>query len=79
MVASNIAYWPLVEGRLPGADRYRYMGIAVLPQWSGGLSDELALQNPEAAWGRLLDMGFDMIMTDRPEQLILFLENRGLR
>lgn len=79
LVASNIAYWPLVEGRLPGADRYRYMGIAVLPQWSGGLSDELALQNPEAAWGRLLDMGFDMIMTDRPEQLILFLESRGLR
>ena len=78
LVASNIEYWPLDNGRLPGADQNRYIGIAVLPQWSGGLSDELALQDEDAAWGKLIDMGFDMIMTDRPEQLKLYLERRAV-
>lgn len=79
VVASDISYWPLQNGRLLGADRYRYMGIAVLPQWSAGLSDDVALSDPDASWGRLIDLGFDMIMTDRPEQLIMYLQQRELR
>ena len=76
VIASNIGYWPLDNGRIIGADKYRYMGIAVLPQWSAGLSDDIALQRPDEAWGRLIDLGFDMIMTDRPEQLQMYLRTR---
>ena len=80
VVASNLDYWPLTEdGRILGADKFRYMGIAVLPQWSAGFADDLALSDPDGAWGRLLDLGFDMIMTDRPEQLISYLKQRELR
>ena len=79
LVASNIDYWPLENSRITGADKYRYMGIAVLPQWSAGLADDIALQNPDGAWGRLIDLGFDMIMTDRPEQLQAYLRLRAQR
>ena len=79
VVASNIDYWPIKNGRIVGADKYRYMGIAVLPQWSAGLADDIALQNPDEAWGRLIDLGFDIIMTDRPEQLQTYLRARVQR
>lgn len=80
VVAQNVDYWPTREdGRIIGADQYRYMGIAVLPRWSAGLSDELALRDADAAWGKLIELGMDLIMTDRPEQLINYLEQQGLR
>jgi glycerophosphoryl diester phosphodiesterase len=80
IVTDDLSHWPLGEdGRIIGSDRHRYMGIAVLPRWSGGLSDDVALADPGAAWGRLIDLGADLIMTDRPEQLIDYLEARGLR
>lgn len=78
VVAETSGYWSLdANGRLPGSDRYCYMGIAVLPKWSAGLSDDLALCDPDAAWGRLVDMGCRIIMTDRPEQLALYLDQCG--
>ncbi|KKB84386.1 hypothetical protein VW29_10510 [Devosia limi DSM 17137] len=79
IVAQDLSYWPLdANGRLPGSERYCYMGIAVLPEWCAGLSDEVALQDPDAAWGRLIDMGCRIVMTDRPEQLLKYLKKRGL-
>lgn len=55
------------------------MAIAVQPFWSGGLDDRLALRDPDAAWGRLIDMGADWIMTDRPEALVGYLQRTGRR
>lgn len=59
------------EPRLAGTP---VMAVAVQPYWSGGLDDRLALRDPDAAWGRLIGMGADHIMTDRPEALLRYLE-----
>ncbi len=80
IVTPDLGYWPLDEsGRVVGWEKYRYMAIAVLPHWSGHLSDDVGMYDPDASWGRLIDMGVDLVMTDRPEQLIAYLEERGLR
>lgn len=55
------------------------MAVAVQPFWSGGLDDRLALRDPDAAWGRLIEMGADWVMTDRPETLLSYLERTGRR
>ncbi len=41
-----------------------------------GLSDARALQRPGAVWGRLLDAGVGLIMTDQPEALSRYLLTR---
>ena len=51
--------------------------------WSslcGGLEDDLAwdTQDPEAVYGKLLDMGATLIQTDRPEFLISYLRSKKL-
>lgn len=80
IVTDDLAYWPTAaDGRVAGADQYRYLGVGVLPRWSGGLSDDVALEDPDAAWGRLLELGADSIMTDRPEQLLRYLRKSGRR
>ncbi len=80
VVGQDVGYWPLMaDGRISGADQFRYMGIAVLPQWSAGFADEGAMLAPDKNWGRLIDLRFDLIMTDRPEALISYLETKGLR
>lgn len=53
--------------------------IAVQPEWSGGLSDSVAMSNPDAAWGELVALGGNSIMTDRPEALMRYLESKNLR
>ncbi len=55
------------------------MAIAVQPNWSGGLDDELSLRDPVAGWGRLIELGANLIMTDRPEALLRYLESTGAR
>jgi hypothetical protein len=40
------------------------------------LTDTLALQNPEAVWGRLIDAGISVIQTDEPAALRAFLSSR---
>ena len=52
--------------------------------WSslcGGLEDDLAwdTQDPEAVYGKLLDMGATLIQTDRPEFLISYLRSKKLQ
>lgn len=62
-----------------GLDARPVMAVAVQPYWSGGLDDRLGMRDPDAAWGRLIDMGADHIMTDRPEALMRYLEQRKMR
>ncbi|MEM6385517.1 MAG: glycerophosphodiester phosphodiesterase family protein [Pseudomonadota bacterium] len=42
----------------------------------GDLSDSYALRNPRAVWGRILDAGIRLIMTDQPEALSRYLMTR---
>ena len=80
IVTGDLDYWPVgPDGRIIGADRNRYMMVGVLPRWSGGLSDDRAVADPEAIWGRMIALGADVIMTSRPEALITYLKARGLR
>lgn len=45
----------------------------------GGHDDEKALSDPENNWGWLLKQHATMIQTDRPEELIRYLESKGRR
>ena len=80
IVSVDLDYWPVGrDGRILGADRNRYMMVGVLPRWAGGLSDDVAAADPEAVWGRMINLGADLIMTDRPERLLRYLEETGRR
>lgn len=80
IVSGDLDYWPVGrDGRILGADRYRYMMVGVLPRWAGGLSDDVAAADPEAVWGRMINLGADLIMTDRPERLLHYLKESGRR
>lgn len=46
------------------------------PEYAGGLTDDLALVDPDATWGRLIALGFTVLETDRPEALIAYLRQR---
>ena len=46
------------------------------PRHAAGRTDEIALHDPDAVWGFLLDHGVTMIQTDYPLQLVQFLEDR---
>lgn len=74
----RISYFQPIKSIQSLSDR-PIMAVAVQPYWSGGLDDRLALRDPAAAWGRLIDMGADHIMTDRPEALIRYLEATNRR
>lgn len=45
---------------------------------TGNRDDNLAVTNPDAAWGWLIDKGVDIIQTDRPLLLLEYLRSRGL-
>jgi len=49
------------------------------PHLGGGLSDDLALNKPDAVYGVLLDRGVSMLQTDRPRELQAYLRQRGRR
>lgn len=55
------------------------MAVAVQPYWSGGLSDAVSMPEPKAGWGRLIELGANVIMTDRPEYLLRYLCETGRR
>lgn len=46
------------------------------PEKNIGHSDDRAVADPEAHWGRLIELGFTMIQTDEPEALKDYLETR---
>jgi glycerophosphoryl diester phosphodiesterase len=64
------------EPRLAGRP---VMAVAVQPYWSGGLDDALSMPDPDAGWGKLIALGANYVMTDRPEALIDYLEHKGMR
>ncbi len=68
----TIARDPRIDGR-------PVMAVAVQPYWSGGLSDDASLPEPEAGWGQLVNLGANVVMTDHPEYLLRFLEGEGMR
>lgn len=41
-------------------------------------SDERAIENPDAHWGWIVDQGANVIMTDRPSELLDYLRSKGL-
>lgn len=43
---------------------------------SPGHHDDIAYQNPEQHWGRLIELGVNMIQTDRPVELLEYLSKR---
>ena len=43
-----------------------------------GHSDEVALLDPDAHWGHLVNLGVDMFQTDSPTALISYLQSKGL-
>jgi len=49
------------------------------PEISAGLTDAVALSDPDAVWGRLIDLGVTLIQTDHPVVLLRYLERRGRR
>lgn len=47
------------------------------PTLSGGLWDGVAERDPDAAWGRLIACGVTMLQTDRPMELLAYLQSRA--
>ena len=45
---------------------------------TGNHDDNLAVTNPDAAWGWLIEKGVDIIQTDRPALLLKYLKSRDL-
>ena len=75
IVLDDIDNW--IEGRNDERlDGLRIMMIAVQPRWSAGMSDEVSMVDPQAGWGRLIDLGGDVIMTGRPRALQAYLDRR---
>ncbi|MFM1897756.1 MAG: hypothetical protein RLZZ385_2830 [Pseudomonadota bacterium] len=52
---------------------------ALEPRHAAGLRDELALSDPDGNWGRIVELGADIIQTDYPDALIEYLQAKGLR
>lgn len=48
------------------------------PFVSGGYDDERAVEDPDGAWGWLIDKNVNMIQTDRPEMLLEYLRSKNL-
>lgn len=46
---------------------------------SPGHSDAVSVTDPDRHWGHLVRLGVDMIQTDRPEELLRYLEHAGHR
>ena len=49
------------------------------PELCAGHDDEAATDDADAHWGWVIDHGADVIQTDRPKELIIYLKTKGLR
>ncbi len=49
------------------------------PEFAAGRSDDRSLADPDGNWGYLVDLGVNMIQTDRPRELMAYLEQRAAR
>lgn len=43
-----------------------------------GYTDDRAVENPEANWGKIIDLGADLICTDRPLALLNYLRSKNI-
>jgi glycerophosphoryl diester phosphodiesterase len=50
---------------------------AMKPEYAGGLTDQGALADPDATWGKLIGSGVSMLQTDEPATLLAYLRGRG--
>ena len=51
------------------------------PLWAdlcAGRTDDVAVDDPDASWGWLIDRGATVLCTDRPAELLSYLRSRGL-
>jgi glycerophosphoryl diester phosphodiesterase len=55
----------------------RIMITTLWDNTAGGYTDDLAVYDPEANWGKVIELGADLICTDRPEALIQYLRKKG--
>ncbi len=61
------------------ADGNLFLAIALWDALCAGRTDEMALlEGPDKAWGWLIETGANAIMTDRPEELLLYLRAKRL-
>lgn len=49
------------------------------PSMCGGHDDDLAIDDPDAHWGAVLDLGATVLLTDRPTAMRSYLMQRGYR
>ena len=52
--------------------------VALWPELCAGHSDEYAVEDPDVHWGWIVDQGANVIMTDRPLELLDYLRSKGL-
>ncbi len=53
----------------------RIWANSLAPHHAAGLIDSDAVQNPEAVWGRMVDLGVNIIQTDNPKSLLSYLKS----
>ena len=46
--------------------------------FSAGYTDQISLSSPHLGWGKCIELGANIIMTDYPEKLINYLKNNNL-
>lgn len=56
----------------------RVWANAMWPKQNAGHDDEKALKDPDANYGWLINLGFNIIQTDQPEFLLRYLKGKGL-
>lgn len=61
------------------ADAPRIWFNLLNPTLAAGMTDERALQDPDANWGRATALGASIIQTDQPRRLIAYLQAHGRR
>lgn len=57
----------------------RVWANTLAPHHAAGHLDEDALKDPNQVWGRLIELGVDIIQTDEPHALMRYLETSGRR
>ena len=69
----------LIEGAGAVREMNARLWVNTLPGFAAGRSDEESLVDPDGNWGFLVNIGVNMIQTDRPAELLSYLNSRGLR
>lgn len=67
-----------------GAQAIREAGLRLWvntlgPNYAAGRSDDKSLLDPDGNWGYLVEIGVNMMQTDRPAELIRYLVSKGYR